>query len=280
MKRCNFCGEVLEGSIKYCPSCGKNVNAKPSKRYLKKQEKKNKVNYDARLYRLSYAIFAGIFILVGLVSAFFYAHYFLTEAFGEEVAYDYFNAVNFGDIWFKVNELLPFLNEKGEISFVFIIAVVSLSFSLISLFTKRFSWGAFFYKLSAIFGILSFICYLMIYEHVPFNLSDDFVGKLYDNQKNIIITGAALSGTAYVLGIVFSFHFSNPYRPTLYQWHKALYWCYLITIKLLYVMDIDLGINLELYFIYGVYLMPAFIFIGGILLLVGKKYRGNINKLK
>lgn len=282
MNKCKFCGEVLEGEVNYCHNCGKSTKKTPSKRYLKKQEKaKNaKVNYDARLYRVSYKLFSGLFILVGLIACVFYAHYFLSGALENlELTADYINIINKGDIHTKVNDFLPFI-EISKLNFVFLVVCISLVLSVFSLFTKKFSWGSLFYKLSAISGLVFFfIAFVLVWEMVPFAVPENLITLLNDNSEMITYVAAGLSLGFLVLGILFSFHFSNPYRPTLYQAHKAIYWGIFTLIQLAYILEIEF-INIDKIYAYAYFLMPAYILISGILLLIGKKYRGNIEKLK
>ena len=210
MNRCKFCGAVLEGQINYCPNCGKNVNKTPSKRFLKKQEKaKNfKVNYDACLYRRSYKVFSILFLIIGIISTLFYLDKFLELALEKvEWAANYRDAINnVFNIYDRVNEWVPF-DTVEKLSFVFLVPAVCLLLSIISLFTKKFSWGALFYKLSAIFGSVFFIVMLLVEGIVPFAVSEDIVKLIVENEKIITIVGASLAGAFFVLGILFSFHF-------------------------------------------------------------------------
>ena len=282
MNRCKFCGEVLEGSVAFCSNCGKSTSKTPSKRFLKKQEKEKnfKVNNDARLYRVSYKIFGFLFLLAGLVATVFYLPYFLELAFSEKVVTKYMEIINkAGGILDKVYEWLPF-TEIGELNLVFIVSAVALVLSIFSLFTKKFSGGALLYKLSAIFGLIFFMIVSMVSGIVPFTVPESFLELIVENEKIITIVGASLAGGFFLLGIIFSFKFKNPYRPTFYQVHKALYWLLFAIVELLFVLELDLSFDLEKCLSYILTLMPVYILISSILLFIGAKYRGNIERLK
>ncbi len=293
MERCKFCSEVLESDFKYCPYCGKDVNKKPSKKFLKKQEKEKNfvVNNDARLYRVSYRIFGVLFFIVGLLAMALYGQYFLGFALEKpEWATKLTDIVNkAGKISDRMNKWVPYeivmadCLEK-EYTFVLIICACALVLTLLSLFTRKFSWGAFFYKLSALFGTLYFA--VRYIGTVPFEVPEAILKFIEENYKMLTYIGAGASVGFFVLGLLFSFSIRNPYRPTLYQGFKALYWGTLSAVALIGVLSEKLELSEKIMetvgkvSTYTLTLMPAYIFVGALLLFIGAKYRGKIERLK
>ncbi len=291
MERCKFCGEVLETDYKFCPYCGKDVTKAPSKRQLKKQEKEKNfvVNNDARLYRVSYRIFGTLFFIVGLLAIALYGQWFLAVALEKaEWATKFTDVINkAGNISTKMEKWVPFLiTIDKEFTFVFIVSACALLLSIFSLFTKKSSFGAVCYKLSAIFGTIFFIVTLMITQFVPFEVPASVLEFILENEKMIIYIGSGLALGFFVLGLLGSFNVKNPYRPTLFQGFKALYWGAIAATFLidLLVAELDLNVKIleitEKVYNYAFTLMPAYIFVSSLLMFIGAKYRGNIERLK
>lgn len=291
MEKCKFCGEVLETDFKYCPYCGKDVTKQPSKKFLKKQEKEKNfvVNNDARLYRVSYRLFGTLFLIVGLLAIALYGQWFLAMGLEKlEWATNFTDVVNkVGNISDKMETWVPFMiTIDKEFTFIFIVAACAIVLSIFSLFTKKFSWGAFFYKMSAIFGVIFFIITLMVMGIVPFEVPESILEFIVENMKMITYIGSGITLFFFVLGLLCSFNVKNPYRPTLYQGFKALYWGTMSATFLIEALAEDITISTKILeissdvYTYALTLMPAYIFVCSLLLFIGAKYRGNIERLK
>ena len=278
MERCKFCGEVLEYNSQYCPVCGKSTKKEPSKRFLKKKAKEDafEVNYDARLYRVSYRVFGVIFLLLSLIAFAFYGQYLFIALGKLDIAQKFVDGVDkvFG-INTKVNKALPFVVVgQSKVSFLLVFYGVALLLSICSLFTKkRASLGATMYKLSAIISIAYMIFNMLLLSF----LSNVNITEMV--EKIVTYVCAGLSLLFFIIGFIASFNFKNPYRATWYQGFKAL--CFMI-LTVLNALTILLNNPPEILFDvikYVMYNPPIYTFIASTLLFIGSKYRGNIEKL-
>lgn len=278
MERCKFCGEVLEYNSQYCPVCGKSTKKEPSKRFLKKKAKEDafEVNYDARLYRVSYRVFGVIFLLLSLITFAFYGQYLFVALGKLDIAQKFIDGVDkvFG-INTKVNKALPFIVVgQSKVSFLLVFYGVALLLSICSLFTKkRASLGATTYKLSAIISIGYMIFNMLLLSF----LSNVNITEMV--EKIVTYVCAGLSLLFFIIGFIASFNFKNPYRATWYQGFKALCFMILTVLSALAILLNDQPEILSDVMKYVMYNPPIYTFIASILLFIGSKYRGNIEKL-
>lgn len=271
LTRCKFCREVLEYDTKFCPNCGKNTSKTPSKKFLKERDKRDafQVNNDAKLYRVSYKIFAVIFLILSLVSFAFYGQYLFKSFGNEDLAIEFVSVVDkaFG-INTTINDILPY--NQGALSFFFVICAGALVLTFFSLFTKkRASKSATFYKLATLIGLL-----FIVAEHVLKEfLKLEFVESDIFNYVRYGVAGLSL--VFFVLAFIFGFWFKNPYRATLYQGLKTIFFCGITWLTVLVSL-----LKLDASFInYIVYNVPAYLFVASMLLFIGAKYRGDISRL-
>jgi len=261
MERCKYCGEVLEYGAHFCPVCGKSTEKEPSKSFLKKKAKKDafKVNYDARLDRLSYRIFAPIFLILSVVLFLFYGHYFL-----DVIGVDKF-ATKLAKLGKSIREAVPYSGDG--ISLLLVFYAGAILFTVVSFFTRRNSLSAIMYKCSALLSASWLLVELLI------------GGSLSESAVEIICyVVAGITLVTFIIGFVASFNFFNPYRATWYQLFKTLFVCLLVwsaaILKLFGASKVLLDICLIVY-----YSVPLYFFVASILLFIGAKYRGDIDRL-
>ena len=232
----------------------------------------------------THRLFGTLFLIASLLLFAFYGQYFFVAINQGDLAVKFIDAVDkvFG-INTQVNNFLPYA-VVGEAKVSFLLAFYGLAFvfSFFSLFTKkRASLGATMYKLSAIFAVAYLIFYMLILSFLQDLTMSEMVFKI------ITYSCAGLSLIFFIVGFIASFNFKNPYRATWYQGFKALYFMVMIMLNALPILMVDVPaianvIKLELItdiLTYTMFNAPIYVFVASILLFIGSKYRGNIEKL-